>query len=81
MFYAFMSYKVSDYWIEHKESTPTFPLDISVSPNKDGVVWQAGASYIVPGNREYIPKQNEHLPVQELYNQLEKRFFLICPSE
>jgi hypothetical protein len=70
-----------DYWIEHKESIPNFPLDISVSPNKDGDLWQAGASYIVPGNRVYIPKQNEYLPVQELYNQLEKRFFLICPSE
>lgn len=70
-----------DYWIEHKESIPNFPLDISVFPNKDGDVWQAGASYIVPGNREYIPKQNEYLPVHDLYNQLEKRFFLICPSE
>lgn len=71
----------ADYWIEHKESIPNFPLDISVSPNKDGDVWQAGASYIVPGNREYIPKQNEYLPVHDLYTQLEKRFFLICPSE
>lgn len=70
-----------DYWLEYKESRPNFPLDISVSPNKDGDVWLAGASYIVPGNRVYIPKQNEYLPVQELYNQLEKRFFLICPSE
>src|SRR5947209_19903585 len=34
-----------DYWIEHKESRPNFPLDISVSPHKDGDVWQAGASY------------------------------------
>jgi len=70
-----------DYWIELKESIPNFPLDISVFPNKDGDVWQAGASYIVPGNRVYIPKQNEYLPVHDLYNQLEKRFFLICPSE
>lgn len=70
-----------DYWIEHMDSIPNFPLDISVFPNKDGDLWQAGASYIVPGNREYIPKQNEYLPVHDLYNQLDKRFFLICPSE
>jgi tetratricopeptide (TPR) repeat protein len=70
-----------DYWIEHKESIPNFPIDISVFPNKDGDVWQAGASYIEPGNRIYIPKQNEYLPVHDLYSQLEKRFFLICPSE
>jgi nucleoside phosphorylase len=71
----------SDYWIEHKESMPNFPLDISVSPNKEGDVWQAEASYIVPGNREYIPKQHEYLSVHDLYTQLEKRFFLICPIE
>ncbi len=71
-----------DYWIEHHNNKPNFPIDILVYPKKEGEKWQAHASFSVPGNRDEIPKEeNSYFPIYDLFNELEKRFFLICPTE
>ncbi len=71
-----------DYWIEHHNNKPNFPIDILVYPKKEGEKRQAHASFSVPGNRDEITKEeNSYFPIYDLFNELEKRFFLICPTE